>query len=99
MVTEEGTKGVEAGTNQAQKAGDIIRRIVTEVDNSAQSNVQVASTTQQASVGLSQIGQALTNIQQATTQALSGTRQTETSARTLDELAKKLEQAVAVYHL
>lgn len=99
MVTEEGTKGVEAGTNQAQKAGDIIRRIVTEVDNSAQSNVQMASTTQQASVGLNQIGQALTNIQQATTQALSGTRQTETSARTLDELAKKLEQAVAVYHL
>ncbi len=99
MVTEEGTKGVEAGTNQAKKAGDIIRKIVREVDTSSQSNVQMASTTQQASVGLNQIGQALTNIQQATTQALTGTRQTEESARKLHELAQKLEQAIAAYHL
>jgi methyl-accepting chemotaxis protein len=99
MVTEEGTKGVEAGTSQAQKAGDIIRRIVAEVESGSQENIQMASATQQASVGLDQIGQALTSIQQTTKETLTGTRKTEETARMLHELAQKMEAAITSYRL
>jgi methyl-accepting chemotaxis protein len=99
MVTEEGTKGVEVGANLASDAGRVIHRITTEVENGAQSNVQIAAAAQQQTSGIDQVGQALTSIQQATTQALASTRQAERSAQDLHSLAQSLQEAIAVYRL
>jgi methyl-accepting chemotaxis protein len=99
MVTEEGTKGVEVGANLASDAGRVIHRITAEVENGAQSNVQIAAAAQQQTSGIDQVGQALTSIQQATTQALASTRQAERSAQDLHSLAQSLQEAIAVYRL
>jgi methyl-accepting chemotaxis protein len=97
MVTEEGHKGVELGTEQASKAGQAIHRIAEEVENSVQTNVQMASAAQQAMTGMGQIGQAMNAIQQASQQTLASTRQAEQAARALHALAQKLQQTIEMH--
>jgi methyl-accepting chemotaxis protein len=95
LVTEEGTKGVEAGARLAGQAGQVIHRIAGEVESGAQANVQMAASAQQQMAGIEQIAQAMAAIQQATTQAMASVRQTERSAQDLNTLARSLQQAVA----
>lgn len=99
LVTEEGTKGVESGTQLATEAGQMIHRIAAEVENGAQANVQMAAAAQQQMAGMEQIGQAIIAIQQATSQALTSTRQAERAAQDLHTLAQSLQQAVSTYRL
>lgn len=99
LVTEEGTKGVTAGSAQAGQTGLVIHRIAAEVEGGAQANVQIAAGAQQATTGLEQIGQAMESIQQATTQALASTRQAERAAQDLHTLAQSLQQTITVYRL
>jgi methyl-accepting chemotaxis protein len=99
LVTEEGTKGVESGSQQAKQAGQMIHRIAAEVEGGAQANVQMAAAAQQQTAGVEQVGQAMVSIQQATTQALASTRQAERAAQDLHTLAQSLQHAVDVYRL
>jgi methyl-accepting chemotaxis protein len=99
LVTEEGTKGVEAGGQLAGQAGEVIHRIAAEVENGAQANVQIAAAAQQQTTGMAQIGQAMGSIQQATIQALASTRQAERAAQDLHTLAQSLQQTITVYQL
>jgi methyl-accepting chemotaxis protein len=99
MVTEEGTKGVEAGARLAGQAGQVIHRIVAEVESGAQANVQMAAAAQQQTAGMEQIGQAMASIQQATSQTLASTRQAERAAQDLNSLAQSLKQTIAAYRL
>ena len=99
LVTEEGTKGVEAGGKLATQAGQVIHRIAGEVEGGAQANVQMAAAAQQQTAGMEQIGQAMGSIQQATTQALASTRQAERAAQDLHTLAQSLQQTIAAYRL
>jgi methyl-accepting chemotaxis protein len=99
MVTEEGTKGVESGTQLANDAGQVIHRIAGEVEGGAQANVQMAAAARQQTAGMEQIGQAMTAIQQSTTQALASTRQAERAAKDLHELAQSLQQTIDIYRL
>ena len=99
MVTEAGTKGVEAGGQLAGQAGQVIHRIATEVEHNAQVNAQMVVAAQQQSAGMTQIGHAINDIQQATAQTLASTRQAERAAQDLHTLAQSLQQATAVYHL
>jgi methyl-accepting chemotaxis protein len=99
LVTEEGSKGVEAGTLLANDAGQVIHRIAGEVEGGAQANVQMAAAARQQTAGMEQIGQAMTAIQQSTTQALASTRQAERAAKDLHELAQSLQQTIDIYRL
>jgi methyl-accepting chemotaxis protein len=99
MVTEEGSKGVESGTQLANDAGQVIHRIAGEVEGGAQANVQMAAAARQQTTGMEQIGQAMTAIQQSTSQALASTRQAERAAKDLHELAQSLQQTIDVYRL
>jgi methyl-accepting chemotaxis protein len=99
LVTEEGTKGVEVGSQLAAQAGQVIHRIAGEVDSGAQASVQIAAAATQQTAGMEQIGMAMSSIQQATTQALASTRQAERAAQDLHALSQSLQQAIAVYRL
>ncbi|HET9224297.1 MAG TPA: HAMP domain-containing methyl-accepting chemotaxis protein, partial [Roseiflexaceae bacterium] len=99
LVTEEGTKGVEVGSQLAAQAGQVIHRIAGEVDSGAQASVQIAAAATQQTAGMEQIGLAMSSIQQATTQALASTRQAERAAQDLHALSQSLQQAIAVYRL
>lgn len=99
LVTEEGNRVVESGTQLAAGAGQVIHRIATEVETGAQANVQMAAAAHQQTAGMEQIGQAMLAIQQATTQALASTRQAERAAQDLHLLAQTLQQTVGAYRL
>jgi methyl-accepting chemotaxis protein len=99
LVTEEGTKGVEAGGQLAGQAGQVIHRIAAEVESGAQASIQIAAAAQQQTAGMNQIGQAMSSIAQATTQALASTRQAERAAQDLHTLAQSLQRQIAVYRL
>lgn len=99
LVTEEGSKGVSAGTQLASAAGEVIHRIAAEMETGAQANVQMAAAAQQQTAGVEQVGQAMMAIQQATTQALASTRQAERAAQDLHALAQLLQKTVATYRL
>jgi methyl-accepting chemotaxis protein len=99
LVTEEGTKGVEAGGKLAAQAGTVIHQIAGEVEGGAQASVQIAAAATQQTAGMEQIGQAMGAIAQATTQALSSTRQAERAAQDLHVLAQSLQQTIATYRL
>jgi methyl-accepting chemotaxis protein len=94
LVTEEGTKGVEAGGKLAASAGTVLHQIAGEVESGAQASVQIAAAAAQQTAGMEQIGQAMVNIQQATAQALASTRQAERAAQDLHEMAQSLQQAI-----
>jgi methyl-accepting chemotaxis protein len=99
LVTEEGTKGVEAGGKLAGQAGQVIHRIAAEVESGAQASIQIAAAAQQQMAGMLQIGQAMSAIGQATTQALASTRQAERAAQDLHALAQSLQRDITVYRL
>jgi methyl-accepting chemotaxis protein len=99
LVTEEGSKGVEAGAHLAGQAGQVIHRIAAEVEGGAQANIQMAAAAQQQTAGMEQISQAMGSIQQATTQALASTRQAERAAQDLHSLAQNLQTTIAAYQL
>lgn len=99
LVTEEGTKGVEAGTRLASEAGQMIHRMAAEVETGAQANMQMAAAAQQQTAGVEQVGQAMRAIQQATAQALTSTRQAERAAQELHTLAQSLQRTIEAYQL
>ena len=99
MVTEEGARRVDSGSQLVSQAGNVIHRIAGEVENGAQVNVQMAASARQATVGLEQIGQALLSIQKAASETLTSTRQAERAAQNLNALAQSLQQMVAIYRL
>ncbi len=99
MVTEEGSKGVEAGVKLVTQAGEVIHQIETEVDRGAQANAQMASAAQHQTMSIDQIGQAMQAIRLATLQTLNSTRQAERTAKDLNTLAASLQAAIAAYRL
>lgn len=99
VVTEEGARRVDAGSQLVSQAGNVIHRIAGEIENGAQVNVQMAASARQATVGLDQIGQALLSIQKTASETLTSTRQAERAAQNLNALAQSLQQMVARYRL
>lgn len=97
MATEEGTKGVEQGTRLSESAGQVIRRIATEIENTSQANVQMAAASNQATTGIVQVGQAITAIHQATNEMVASVRQTEQASKDLQALSHSLQKAIAAY--
>jgi methyl-accepting chemotaxis protein len=99
MVTEEGSKGAEAGVSLVERAGEAIRNLSATIEEAAQSAAQIAASTQQQTNGMEQLTIAMTSIHRATAQTVASTRQTEESARQLDGMAQQMEQTVARYRL
>lgn len=99
MVTEEGSKGADAGVSLVERAGEAIRNLTSTIEEAAQSATQIAASTQQQTNGMEQLTSAMASIQHATAQAVASTRQTEESAKQLDEMARQMEQTAARYQL
>jgi methyl-accepting chemotaxis protein len=97
MATEEGNKEVEQGTTLAEHAGQVIIRIAEEIETSAQANIQMAGSSNEATTGMEHISKAIFSIQQATNEMTAGMRQAEQAAKDLNELARSLQQATAAY--
>jgi methyl-accepting chemotaxis protein len=69
------------------------------ITEAAQAATQIAASSQQQLVGMSQVAQAMENINQAGAQNAASTRQAETIARDLHQLGQRLKQVVEEYQI
>jgi methyl-accepting chemotaxis protein len=92
IVTEQGSKAVDAGVKQAVLSGEAIRALTDNISEAAQASSQIVASSQQQLAGMDQVVQAMESINQASIQNVTGTRQVETAAQNLQELGQKLQQ-------
>jgi methyl-accepting chemotaxis protein len=99
MVTEEGMKGVDAGTLMVDRAGIAIRALAEIIRSSAQAAEQIAISVTQQTVGMEQIAQAMAEINQATAQGLAGSRQTQLAAEHINAMSDRMTKLADSYVL
>jgi methyl-accepting chemotaxis protein len=97
MVTEQGSKAVEVGVQQAARAGESVQQLAESIAEAAQAAAQIAASSQQQMAGMDQVALAMESIKTASTQNVASTKQTESAAKNIDELGRRLKQLVAVY--
>ena len=99
MATEQGSKSVEAGVTQSNATGAAIGVLSDTIAEAAQAATQIAASSQQQLVGMSQVAQAMENINQAGAQNAASTRQAETIAQDLHKLGQRLKRIVEQYQV
>ena len=97
MVTEQGSKAVEAGVKQSVQSGESVQKLGESISDAAQAATQIAASSQQQMVGMDQVALAMESIKTASTQNLASTKQTEVAAKNIQELGRKLTELVALY--
>jgi len=97
LVTEQGSKSVEAGAKQSQRAGEAIIQLTDSIAESAQAANQIAVSAHQQLTGMGQLSVAIENIKVATVQNAESTRQAEIAANNLHSLGLKLKGLVEQY--
>lgn len=99
MATEQGTKAVEGGVDQARQTGEAIAALSGSVSESAQAATQIAASSQQQLVGVDQVASAMDGIKDATTQNVENAKMLESAATKLSELGQTLKQLVGRFQL
>jgi methyl-accepting chemotaxis protein len=99
MVTEQGSKAVDAGVKQSAQAGESVQQLGENIAEAAQAATQIAASSQQQMIGMDQVVLAMENIKVASSQNVASTRQTETAAKNIEELGRKLSELAALYKI
>jgi methyl-accepting chemotaxis protein len=99
MATEQGTKAVESGVNQAGKTGESILALGIRIEETASASAQIAASSQQQLIGMDQVAQAMESIKRASTQNVDSARQLETASRNLGTLGQRLKELVGTYKI
>ncbi|HZV98178.1 MAG TPA: CHASE3 domain-containing protein [Methylophilaceae bacterium] len=99
MATEQGSKAVEAGSQQTVVAGEAIQALAASINEAAQASTQIAASSQQQLVGVDQVAGAMDSIKQASMQNVASAQQLETAAGNLNELGQRLKNMVERYTL
>lgn len=90
MVTEEGSKGVDAGQTKVNNAGEAIKELSKAIEEAAMAAMQIAASTRQQTIGMDQLTDAMRTIKHATTETVSSTMQVEASVNRLQETARRV---------
>ena len=99
LVTEQGNKAVEEGSKKSEEAGEAIRILTGNIEETAQVAVQISASSQQQLVGMDQIGAAMQNINQASTENAASMAQAEESVKNLHDIGQKLKDIVEEFKL
>jgi methyl-accepting chemotaxis protein len=99
MVTEQGTKAVEAGVAQSVEAGGSIRLLAKSMAEAAQAVAQIAASSQQQALGMDQVVVAVESIKEASNQNVTSMNQVEKGMEHLLELGQRLQQIAGRYKL
>jgi len=99
MATEQGSKVVAAGMEQATGAGAAIAQLSESIETASQSAIQIAASSQQQLAGMEQLAVAMENIKLASEDSAKGTKQLEEAAARLNDLGKKLDEMVKRYQV
>lgn len=94
MVTEEGSKGVDAGQTKVNNAGEAIKELSKAIEDAAMAAMQIAASTRQQTIGMDQLTDAMRTIKHATTETVSSTMQVEASVNRLQETARRINSVL-----
>lgn len=99
MATEQGTKGVAAGSAQVDRTAQTIRELAEMVQHSTQAAQQIVAGVEQQTIGLDQIAIGMGDINQAAQQSAAGAQQSQKAAKDLNTLADQLKEIVTQYRM
>ncbi len=99
MVTEEGTKGVDYGTDLVEQTGEIIRSLNDVIHETTIASQQIESAVRQESAGIEQITTGMNEINQVTTSFVESVKQTTEAMGNLATIAKNLKAYIDMYKL
>jgi methyl-accepting chemotaxis protein len=99
MVTEQGSKAVEAGVKLSTQVRESIGALTASIEEAARAAAQIAASAQQQMVGMDQVALAMQNIKEASVQNMAGTKQSESAAQNLQELGMRLKRLVEHYRV
>ncbi|MBM4256608.1 MAG: PAS domain S-box protein [Deltaproteobacteria bacterium] len=97
LVTEQGTKAVEAGVQQSIEANESIHALSQSITDSAQLVMQIATSSQQQLVGMDQVAHAMDSVKKASLRNAEGMKQIESAVRNLEQLGVNLKALVQQY--
>jgi methyl-accepting chemotaxis protein len=97
MVSEQGSRAVEAGMAQSKQAGEFIQILAGGVEKSAQAATQIEASSRQQVVGTDQLAIAMDHVRKASLQNATAAKQAEVSARNLNTLAQNLKRLIERY--
>ena len=92
MVTEEGSKGVDAGQLLVNRAGESIRDLSHAIEEAATAAMQIAASTRQQTIGMDQLTQAMRTIKHSTAEMVTSTMQVEASIQRLRRVTDSVNQ-------
>ena len=99
MATEQGGKVADEGLQLSLSASEVINTLAASVEQAAQSNIQIAASSQQQLIGMDQITSAMESIRESSLQTAASTKQTEDSVSSIHDLGEKLQRILSDYKL
>lgn len=90
MVTEQGTKRVEEGSEVIARLGQSVEEFREVLEESAEMGRKISLATEQQQMGLEQIGQAMRTIEDASKSSASGARQLEHAASEVQMVSSRV---------
>lgn len=97
MATEQGSKAVDEGVQEAAWASESIQALSKNFSESTQSAAQIAAANKEQLVAIDQVTSAMQNIEEVTKQNVASMRQLEAAAQSLKDMGQDLTRSVASY--
>ena len=94
MVTDEGTKTVEAGVNIAEETSQAFAGVANAINNVVLSSQQISLNAKQQVIAIEQVVDAMNSLNQAASQAATGISQTKIGTQKLNSAALELKSVV-----
>ncbi|MCD6354090.1 MAG: methyl-accepting chemotaxis protein [Prolixibacteraceae bacterium] len=99
MATEQGAKVIDKGMSLSSNSSEVIAALAASVEQTSQTSIQIAASSQQQLIGMDQITSAMENIKEASVQTTTSLNQAEKSVSELNTLGKQLLSIIEKYKL
>ena len=99
MVAERGTKLAEDGAQLSTVSGKAIQTVMSGINETAESMLQISASAKEQVAGLDQVNTAIQHIKAASEQNVESIHQVELTAQNLKELGTRLQRFVERYNL
>jgi len=99
LVTENGSKAVDRGTEQSRESRESIHILSSIISEASQASVQISASSNQQLVGTDHVSKAMENIREASQQNETSKRMVEASSKNLKDLSLKLTELVEKFKL
>lgn len=99
MVAERGTKLAEDGAQLSTVSGKAIQTVMSGINDTAESMLQISASAKEQVAGLDQVNTAIQHIKAASEQNVESIHQVELTAQNLKELGTRLQRFVERYNL